>query len=108
MFARGTLQAVAAGADDLLVITRQWQQQVLLLAVRLRPSPDSDDPEPAGLACADDPRTLPLPGVPVGRYRNLLESQPWTHTGTAVPADTLFNDSPLAIWIRDVEQQDGA
>lgn len=108
LFADGELHAVATGADDLLVITRQWQQQVLLLAVRLRPALDDGDPAPGGLACGSDPRALRLPGVPVGRYRNVLQSQPWIHIGTSVPADTLFNDSPLAIWIRDVEQQNGA
>ena len=107
LFAQGILHRIDTGADDLLVFTRQRQQQVLLVAVSVRPAAEAEGPAPPRRAGGNDPRMLHLAGVPAGHYRNLLEGASWTHAGHAVPADTLFNNSPLALWIRDVEQQDG-
>lgn len=107
LFAQGDFTALDCADAQVLVLLRRHGQQRLLLAVGLRPRSDSSTD--AGLVGAPsrDERLLPAGAVPAGRYRSLLDRRLWNHAGGAVAAAALFNDSPVALWFTDKEDDDG-
>lgn len=107
LFALGTLQPVDAQTDgSAMLFVRRWRQQSLLVGVRLRPG--IPDPSSESLrAPVEAGEHAQLQALPQGRYRNVLDGRAWAHAGEEVALADLFQQSPVAIWIDERENDDG-
>lgn len=107
LFAHGTLHPVAVEPHaGVLLFARRWERQFLLVGVRTRPGSPQASCESLVAPAAGDEHAL-LQALPPGRYRNVLDDRAWSCTGEEISIADLFNGSPVAVWIDDVERDDG-
>lgn len=98
LFLHASLQPVhAQPSSPVLLFVRRWQQQSLLVGVRLHPGTPEQSSESLRTAVDVGGHAL-LHALPPGRYRNVLDGRTWTHSGEPIALANLFAGSPVALW----------